>query len=157
MLTPTDYIVRFSTFSFRFNKNDKSKTASQEEILKLESLLKIRIPDDYKIFLANYGDLWTPSVLDILVDNDIDMPDIQQFWSVDEIIDDKLAGYTKQIAEDMVAFASDCMGNFYSFLSKDIKRQQLGAPIYYFDLEFDKMHLFANSFIDLIESYNKLP
>jgi hypothetical protein len=84
------------------------------------------------------------------------MNDIQQFWTTEEIIEDKESGFTSQADEELIPFASDCMGNIYAFKTKNIKTSQSTAKVYFFDLDLDDVSLVADSFIKLIEQFNSL-
>ncbi|HVV56482.1 MAG TPA: SMI1/KNR4 family protein [Mucilaginibacter sp.] len=152
----TDSLIEFSKFESSFNKNQVTTRASLQDIEYLEKTLSIKIPEEFKLFLHYYGDLWTPGILNIIVDNDIDMNDVQQFWPVNEIIDDKQTGFTKLVNEDLIPFASDCMGNIYAFKTKDIKKQRSTADVFFFDHDFDEVYHVANSFTALIEEFNSL-
>jgi len=152
-----DSLVQFSKFASLFNKESEAQTASLLKIQSLEDSLQIKLPEDFKLFMINYGTLWTPDVLDIIVDNEIEMDDIQQFLSAEEILEDKKSGFTNQIElADLIPFASDCMGNIFAFKSSDIKIERPTADVYFFDLDFNEMHLVANSFTALIEEFNSL-
>ena len=152
----TDNLILFSKFANSFNKNDETQTASLHDIQLLENTFGIKLPEDFKLFVINYGNLWTPDILDIIVDNDMDINDVQQIWTIDEIIEDKISGVSEQIKENLIPFASDCTGNIYAFKSSDIKKEKLMAKVYFFDLDLDKLYPVANSFTDLIEEFNSL-
>jgi len=49
----------------------------------------------------------------------LELNDIQQFWTVEEIIYDKQYEWTSQL--NLIPFASDFMGNIFSFLETDLK------------------------------------
>jgi hypothetical protein len=150
-------LIQFSKFASLYNRSDETRSVSLAEIKVLEDALKIKLPDDFKLFMQTYGSLWTPDILDIIVDNDIDMHDIQQFWPPDEIIEDKKSGITNQIElEDLIPFASDCMGNIYAFKTNDIRVSKPTATVYFFDLDFNENQIVAQSFTELIEEFNAL-
>jgi hypothetical protein len=152
-----DSLVQFSKFSSLFDKASEVQTASLSEIQSLERILQIKLPEDFKLFMNNYGTLWTPHILNIIVDNEIEMDDIQQFWSAEEILEDNKSGITNQIeVADLIPFASDCMGNIFAFKSFDLKMERQTANVYFFDLDFNEMRLVANSFTALIEDFNGL-
>lgn len=152
----TDSLIQFSKFASSFNQNEETKVASVQDIEHLETTLNIILPQDFKLFMHQYGNLWTPDILDIIDDNDIDMNDIQEFWSVDEIIDDKKEGFTNAISEDLIPFAIDCMGNIYGFKTRDLKIQRATAEVFFFDHDFDEVTGIADSFTALIEKFNAL-
>src|SRR5262245_41865009 len=120
-------------FAKRFNKSKDAKPATQIDIQKLEQEFQIFLPNDYKVFFLNFGDIWTPDILDVVVDNELDMHDVQQFWNVDDIIYDKKNEWTSQVSTDLIPFASDCMGNIFAFLRHDLQSSKESAEIYFFD------------------------
>jgi hypothetical protein len=152
-----DELVQFSKFASLYNKSTDAQAVALSDIQSLENILKIKFPSDFKLFTNKYGNLWTPHILDIIVDNGIGMNDIQQFWLPEEIIEDKESGLTHQIEKEvLVPFASDCMGNIYAFKSHDLKTLKPTANVYFFDLDFNEIYLMANSFTALIEKFNSL-
>jgi len=146
----------FSKFASSFNKNEEIRTASLQDIDHLESSLNIKLPEDFSIFIQHYGNLWTPNILDIIVDNDIEMNDIQQFMLPEEILEDKREGFTSQVDEDLIPFASDCMGNLYAFKTSDIEKEHSTAKVYFFDHDLDEVYFIANSFRAMIQGFNSL-
>ena len=114
----------FNKFKTRFDKNDDLEKASESDIENLEKKLKINIPKDFQVFLAEYGNIYTPDILDIIVDNEIDLCDVQEFWTVKRIIYDKQNEWTAQLSTDLIPFASDSMGNIFAFLTSDLKEKK---------------------------------
>src|SRR5437899_1639627 len=100
--------TEFKKFVYRFNKNSDSKPASLSNIASLEKCLNILLPTDYKEFLQNYGDLWTPNIVKIIVDNHLPINDVQDFWDTEKIIYDKSNEWTSNLNFDIIPFASDC-------------------------------------------------
>jgi cell wall assembly regulator SMI1 len=152
----TDALIQFSKFTDTFNKNEETQTVSLQDIQLLEDALKIKLPEDFKLFMNQCGNVWAPDILDIIVNNELEMNDIQQFMTPDEIIDDKRSGSANQIKKDVIPFALDSMGNMYVFKTSDIRNQKQTAKIYFYDHDFDKLHAVSNSFTDLIEEFNTL-
>ena len=143
-------------FAERFNKSDDAKASTQIDIDRLEHEFQISLPNDYKTFLSNFGNIWTPDILDLVVDNDLDINDVQQFWTIDKIIYDKHNEWTSNLSLDIIPFASDCMGNIFAFLRQDIKSPTETANVYFFDHDFDTIEKISNSFTDWIEEFNKI-
>ena len=79
----------FKKFSQRFNKNDSSSPELESKITNLESELEVKLPSDYRIFLSQFGDLWTPGISDLIVDNKLELTDVQDFWNCERIVYDK--------------------------------------------------------------------
>jgi len=146
----------FNEFSKRFNKNDHTICASDLDLHKLEQAFKIYLPDDFKIFANHFGNLWTPDVLDIIVDKKIEMFDVQQFWEINDIFKYKEEGLTPNTPFDIIPFASDCMGNIFAFLSDRIKDKKETSEIYFLDHDFMTLKKLSNSFTEWIDCFNKI-
>jgi cell wall assembly regulator SMI1 len=149
-------MTELKQFAERFNKSDKAKPSTQVDIDKLEHEFKIILPNDYKTFLLNFGNIWTPDILDLVVDKELDISEVQQFWSIDEIIYDKQNEWTSHVSTDIIPFASDSMGNIFAFLRHDIKSLTETTDIYFFDHDFNTVEKISNSFTDWIDEFNKI-
>jgi cell wall assembly regulator SMI1 len=143
-------------FAEKFNKSDKAKPLTQVDIDKLEHEFHIFLPIDYKTFLLNFGNVWTPDILDLIVDNESDIYDVQQFWSIDKIIYDKQNEWTSHVSPEIIPFASDSSGNIFAFLKHDLKSPTETAEIYFYDHDFETVEKISHSFKDWINEYNKL-
>ena len=141
-------------FSNRFNKKDDLKKASESDIQKLESEFGITLPKDYKTLIAELGNMWTPDILDIIVDNQLELNDVQDFWDIESITYDKKNEWTSQISTDLIPFASDSMGNIFGFLSTDLTTENETISVYFFDHDFDTVEKISDSFTEWINEFN---
>jgi len=146
----------FEQFVKRYNKKDEIDRQDETQIQKLENEFGIYLPEDYKSFLNNFGSLWTPEILDIIVDNELDFYDVQDFWDIERIEYDKKNEWTSKLTTDLIPFASDSMGNIFAFKTDEIKAKAEFSSIYFFDHDFDTITKITNSFTEWIEQYNKL-
>jgi hypothetical protein len=146
----------FKTFADRFNKSDKIKPASVLEIEKIESEFHIFLPADFREFLLEIGDVFTPNILSIIVDKKIEINDVQEFWDMERISWDKNNEWTSQLEEDLIPFASDCMGNLFAFMTNDLKKQTQTAAVYFYDHDFDTVEKIANNFTEWVDGFNKI-
>jgi hypothetical protein len=145
-------MIIFIQFISRFNKNSEAKLAEQSEIDMVELEFNIYLPDDYKSFLLTCGDLWTPDILDLIVDRDLSIEDVQDFWDVDGIIECK----KNESMDGLLPFASDSMGNVFAFIISDLINQHPSASVYFYDNDFDSMEKTSESFTAWIERFNQL-
>ena len=146
----------FNKFRDRFDKNDNLEKVSESDVKKLNSELNIIIPNEVKLFLTEYGNVYTPEILDLIVDNEIDLWDIQEFWTVERIIYDKQNEWTAQLLTDLIPFASDSMGNIFGFLTAELNEEKESCAVYFFDHDLDTVERVANSFSEWINKYNEL-
>jgi cell wall assembly regulator SMI1 len=144
----------FNKFKERFDKNDDLEKASESDIEKLKTELNITIPNEVKLFLTEYGNIYTPEILDLIVDNEIDLNDIQEFWKPERIIYDKQNEWTAQLSTDLIPFASDSMGNIFGFLTTELNEEKESCAIHFFDHDFDTVEKVADSFSEWIDNYN---
>jgi cell wall assembly regulator SMI1 len=146
----------FQKFSDRFNKNSDSKPAAFSDINALEAEFRILLPLDYKEFLQKFGDLWTPDILELVVEKYLSLNDVQDFWDTERIIEDKTNEWTSVLSVDLIPFASDSMGNIYAFKTEDLKKQKQTADIYFYDHDFDTVDKISNGFTEWLDNYNKI-
>lgn len=69
-------MTEFRKFADRFNKSANAAPSTQSDIDKLEKELNIQMPNDYKRFLLSIGNIWTPDILDLVVDKELDLADV---------------------------------------------------------------------------------
>ena len=144
------------SFVDRFNKNDSNKPESEADIVSFEQEYGITLPLDYKEFLKVYGDIWTPDILDLMDDKELDFPDVQEFWKLHQIKKDKNNGWTSQLDTNLIPFASDCMGNIFGFKMNELKGAVDATNIYFYDHDFESIELVSESFTKWIEEYLKI-
>ena len=99
-------MIIFKEFVDKHNENENIQLANQADINLLEKEFDIHLPEDYKLFIQIYGNVWTPTILSIIVDKELDMFDVQQFWEIEHIIYDKKNEWTSQLKTDIIPFAS---------------------------------------------------
>jgi hypothetical protein len=143
----------FDLFFEKFNKSDTVENTLGSKIDELEKLYHIHLPIDHKDFIGKYSSMWTPDILDIIVDNDIELNDVQEFWSVEEIIEDRKSGFTSIQKDDLIGFASDCMGNVFAFKKAELNIENPQANVYFFDHDMDTLAIEAPSFTAFVERY----
>jgi len=151
-----DYIERFVDRFSESSMTSLIKPETVEDISNLERRFEIKLPNDYKIFLKNYGNIWTPTILDKVVDNDLNFYDVQQFWSIEAIILDIDNGWTAQTGQDILPFASDCSGNLFCFTLDDLRSGKNDCEIHFYDHDFDTFENLSKSFKEWIEQYNEI-
>ena len=64
-------MTEFRKFADRFNKSANAVPSTQSDIDKFEKELNIQLPNDYKRFLLSIGNIWTPDILDLVVDKEL--------------------------------------------------------------------------------------
>jgi cell wall assembly regulator SMI1 len=143
-------------FTGRFNENDEAEPWTQEEISRLEKRFGIKLPEDYKILVATYGDIWTPGIVDIIAENELDMNNVQDFWGFAMIIEEKKDMDKEETSKNLLPFASDALGNVFAFSISDLESSAETAAVYFLDYDFDTVEKTANSFTEWIDGFNKI-
>ncbi len=146
----------FKEFSSKYNRSEDAKKASESDIEKLEFEFNINLPNDYKNFLLNFGNLWTPDILDLIVDEELDLNDVQNFWKVEDIIFDKKNEWTSQITPNLMPIGSDCMGSIFGFLTSDLREKKESCAVYFFDHDLNTMEKISDSFSEWINKFNRI-
>ncbi|HLO53630.1 MAG TPA: SMI1/KNR4 family protein [Saprospiraceae bacterium] len=147
------------TFFNRFNDNSKispSKPFTLKEFDSLEERFKIEFPKSFKYFALTYGNIWTPNILDLIDEKEIEISDVQEFWNAEKIIFVKENEWTSKIEENLIPFASDCMGNIFCFAVKDLISRKEDCNVYFYDHDFDTIENLSLNFDEWIEQFNKI-
>ncbi len=147
------------TFFNRFgvkSETSPAKPFQYEEFDSIEKRFKINFPESYKYFALTYGNIWTPNILDLIDENEIEIADVQEFWNAEKIVFDKENEWTSNIEEDVIPFASDCMGNIFCFATKDLGVRKDDSNVYFYDHDFDTIESLSISFEEWIMQFNRI-
>lgn len=144
----------FQSFVNRYNKSQHVNKPTSEEVEKAEQELGVTFPDKYKEFMMSFGSAYTPEILDLMVDNKIEQHDIQDFMKVSDFVQANKQYWNAGMPSEYLAFASDSMGNMFCFKKSDLTAMKEDAKVYFFDHDFVKISTVADSFVELINSYN---
>jgi hypothetical protein len=131
--------------------------ATMLETAKMEAELNTRLPTAYVEFMLSHGGAYTPSVLSLVVDGEVDMPDLQNIESIPKAIAGTKAYWSAGTPNDLIGFGGDSMGNMFCF-----KRQPISSnrpddlPVWFFDHDFVESHEVAPSFDQWLLSYIRL-
>lgn len=69
----------FETFFNRFNKKEECTLAKGADIRAFEETFGISFPNDFRVFLKSFGDLFTPDIVDIIDRKGLPICDVQEF------------------------------------------------------------------------------
>ena len=143
-----------------FVKNWGSKHSmvpiDKNDITELESKLKFFLPDSYKYLISTYGLVHTPNVLTKICDLGVDITEVQDFLSLEDIFSLSQLYEMTGMPKGHVLFASDCKGNMFCFKLTDCSSKQRDLPVWFFDRELCNVKKVSNSFIEWLEGFNKL-
>jgi len=140
-------------FVKRWNVNEELIQATDSEIEQVESTLEIFIPEGYKQLVLKYGDIYTPDLLEAIVGQDIEYPDVQNFSLPKQALKDTKVYIDAGMPGGYLGFASDSMGNLFCFSIEDCKEKTSGGPVWFFDHDFVEIYKLADSFEDWLTMY----
>ncbi|TWT85211.1 SMI1 / KNR4 family protein [Posidoniimonas polymericola] len=131
-------------FVARFHVGDPPVPATEQQVESLGVELSTAVPEAYLSFITRFGAVYTPHILDAIVDAALDYSDVQNFLTVEQAITDTKAYWAAGMPEDVIGIASDCMGNFFGFRRQGAKSDD--APVVFFDHDFVDVSTVADSF-----------
>ena len=111
----------------------------------------MRFPESYRAFMKSHGGAYTPDLLNLIVERQLDYPDLQNIEPLKEVIEGTEAYWSGGMPENLVSFGSDCMGNALCFERTTSTRDD--TPVQFFDHEFVKAYEIAASFDALLERF----
>ena len=152
----SEYQNIIKTFVERWGAKSETKKSSDTDIQKLESTFGISVPEEYKFFINQYGDVYCHDLLDIICDNELELSDVQNFFLPDQAIKDTDTYIKAGMPEGYFAFASDCMGNMFCFKISELKNNSLKPAIWLFDHDLVSVEKISDSFLDWIEKFNTI-
>lgn len=147
-----------------FVKNWANKHAmvpiNQHDIDELESRLNAFLPESYKYLISKYGLVHSPNVLTKICDLGVDIADVQDFLSLDDVSALSKLYELSGMPTGHILFASDCKGNMFCFKQSDCTRQQTDVPVWLFEHDLSanqgKMNKVANAFTEWLDQFNTL-
>lgn len=144
-------------FVARWNRNDALLRAPASEVCELEAATQAKLPEAHAYLVTEFGDVYSPNLLDSIVGGDVDLNDVQSF-----LLPKQMAEVTREyeeagMPEGYLAFASDCMGNLFCFKLEDCRMASNEPPIWFFDHDFVSMDVVAKNYQDWLARYQCLP
>ena len=118
-----------------------------------EKELSCVFPDNYRDEVLTTG-LPRPSIalLHSIVEGNRDLRDVSDFLEPNLVVEQTRTWWEMGLPSDMVAFATDCMGNMFAFRIGD-----RDGAVWFFDHDDAVVELEAHSFSGWIQSFIDLP
>lgn len=145
-----------AAFAERFHAGKRLRPATAAQLADAEAALGVLWPEAYRQFAMACGAVYTPSLLDLVVERKPGFGDVQQFLTPKQSVTETRR-WRLEPEGGCAAFASDGSGNFFAF------RQLAGtepppddAPIWLFDQEADEVLQQAASFDEWLGRFLQL-
>ena len=122
------------------------------ELKGVEDRLQTRLPADYRSAVVQFG-LPRPTIklLDAIVDRQLVMNDVSDFLGPDEMVSVTEDWRDLGLSEELVAFATDCMGNLFCFPTAPDDTGDV--PVFFFDHDERSADVIAQSFTRWIDDF----
>lgn len=150
MPEPEDVIGKFVEM---WNCNRALRTATQEEIQRTEAALGFALPSGYKTLAIVYGDVYTPDILDAVVEQNLDLRDVQNIILPAEALEDTRLYVSAGMPEGYFGFASDAGGSMFCFSLDDLAEGTGDSAVWFFDHDFVDMTRESGSFLEWLRCY----
>lgn len=129
-----------------------SDPVSDGDLERAEGSLQTRLPTDYRNAILQLG-LPRPTIelLDAIVDRELDLRDVSDFLSPAELVSVTDDWRDLGLPEELVAFATDCMGNLFCFPTEADDGGEVS--VFFFDHDEMTVEVIAPSFTKWIEAF----
>lgn len=128
---------------------------SEDELRRAEAHLQASLPDDYRSAVLQIG-LPRPTIelLDFIAEQELDLRDVSDFLGPAEMISVTQEWRELGLPDNLVAFATDCMGNLFCFPTNT--EAGGSVPVYFFDHDFETVDLIAPTFTHWVNEFCEL-
>lgn len=135
----------------------RASPVAASDLQLVEDSLSIQLPAPFRHFLISHGPVAARiGLLDTIVDLELDVDDLNEFHSPDEIVSETLAWREMGLPAGHIAFARDSMGNLFCF-NCPLPAPQCTDEIWVFDHETGDLESTGLGFVDWLEVYASLP
>ena len=143
-------------FTDRFNAGKRPRPATEEQVAEAESALGLLWPESYRQFALTHGAVYSPSLLDLVVEKQLEFSAVQQFLKPKQTVTETRRWHLSE-SSDSVAFAGDSSGNWFMFRELPSSPPRLDdAAVWLFDLEEGAPMKQADSFDEWIKRFVNL-
>ncbi|MCU7844773.1 MAG: SMI1/KNR4 family protein [Candidatus Thiodiazotropha sp. (ex Monitilora ramsayi)] len=153
-----DRSVIFQAFVDKWTHPDyRPKPVESSSVDLCAEKLKVVFPSSYYEYLTSFGSGGTTrELLDSIVEDEVEINDLSEVFTPDELIESTDAWRGAGMPKDLIAFASDCMGNMFCFKSSEIVIAKDDSPIWFFDHDFVTVEKIQDSFTSWIYEFVKI-
>ncbi|TMM44082.1 SMI1/KNR4 family protein [Colwellia ponticola] len=127
-----------------------------DDITELEQKLSACLPESYKYLLATYGLVHSPNVLTTLCDLNVEISDVQDFLSLDDVFSLSQLYQMSGMPKGYAVFASDVKGNMFCFKLSDCQQKQNDMAVWFYDYGLCTVNKVSHSFSAWLAQFNAL-
>ena len=143
-------------FAERFHAGKRIRPATPAQLADAEAALGVLWPESYRQFAITCGAVYTPSLLELVVEKQAAFGDVQQFLTPKQSVTETRR-WRLEPAGGCAAFASDCSGSFFAFRQLlATEPRQDDAAVWLFDHESGEVVEQAASFDEWLGLFLKL-
>ena len=136
---------------FHSSSGGPPRPQTDAELDFVEAALDTKLPVAYREFMTRFGTVHTPCVLDEISESGLDHPDVQDFLVTNEVVENTKGYWSAGMPDDVIGFASDCMGNMIGFRRSRERRDD--ASVVFFDHDYVEVSEIASSFDEFLDWY----
>lgn len=128
---------------------------SEAELRLIEQRFAIRLPDEYRRSVLETG-LPRPTIalLDAIVDGELDLHSLGDFYTPAEIVEETVAWRELGMPDQLIAIASDGCGNMFCFDEGKLRAGGADSQaIWFFDHDFGTVEQIASGFESWIQVF----
>jgi hypothetical protein len=120
-----------------------------------ERRLRTRFPSDYRDAVLGFGlPRPTTGLLDAIANRELDQADVSEFLGPEDIVESTESWRDLGLSQELVAFATDCMGNLFCFpVDLSTSPQQ---PVFFWDHESKGVDAVASSFSAWLDDFCRI-
>lgn len=138
-------------FVKRFHFGKRCKSVPAEKLDAIEAALKTHLPASYREFMQRHSVVYTPSILDEITAKKLHRSDLQEFFKPKDVIEYTQMSWSGGMPDDVIGFASDCMGSMFGFLRQALPSDD--SPVVFFDHDYVTVEEIAPSFDEFLSWY----
>jgi hypothetical protein len=101
-------------FAKRFHAGKRLRAATEAQLADAEAALGVLWPEAYRQFALTCGAVYSPALLDLVVQRKPNFADVQQFLTPKQSVTETRR-WRLEPEGGCAAFASDCSGSFFAF------------------------------------------
>jgi hypothetical protein len=151
MLVRADFLHQ--AFAERFHAGKRLRPTTAAQLTDAEAALGVLWPESYWLFALACGAVYTPSILDLVVERKVKISDVQQFLTPNQSVTETRR-WQLDPAGGCAAFASDCMGSFFAFRQLPASEPRPDdSTVWLFDHDYDEWVAQAASFDEWIGKF----